>query len=68
MRHTQGVALWGGAQFEKQGRFAHNNVKHLEFSPGENYMLTCNFDENDPRAIIFWEVSLRVSGLRWMCE
>lgn len=54
--HRKGVALWGGAQFEKQGRFAHNNVKHLEFSPGENYMLTCNFDENDPRAIIFWEV------------
>lgn len=53
--HTPGIALWGGDQFEKQGRFAHSNVKVIEFSPCETYLLTCNFDTSD-RAIIIWEV------------
>ncbi|KAG5178681.1 eukaryotic initiation factor 3b [Tribonema minus] len=53
--HIPGIALWGGEQFEKQGRFAHSNVKVIEFSPCENYLLTCNFDTTE-RAMIVWEV------------
>mmetsp|Transcript_13914 Transcript_13914/g.19676 ORF Transcript_13914/g.19676 Transcript_13914/m.19676 type:complete len:709 (+) Transcript_13914:83-2209(+) len=53
--HLRGTALWGGPKFEKQGRFAHNNVKDVNFSPCEKYMLTCNNDNTD-KAIIIWEV------------
>ncbi|KAH8048891.1 hypothetical protein JL720_15742 [Aureococcus anophagefferens] len=31
--HNKGIALWGDAAFSKQGRFAHDGVKKLEFSP-----------------------------------
>merc|ERR550514_848938 len=40
--HNKGIALWGDSDFNKQGRFAHNGVKQLDFSPGENYMTTAN--------------------------
>jgi translation initiation factor 3 subunit B len=53
--HAPGIALWGGPQFEKQGRFAHRDVKRVDFSPCENYLLTCNFDDSD-RAFIVWDV------------
>eukprot|EP00439_Symbiodinium_sp_Y106_P057669 s942_g8.t1 len=33
--HKQGVALWGGPEFTKKIRFAHDGVKYLEFSPTE---------------------------------
>jgi translation initiation factor 3 subunit B len=38
--HKQGVALWGGPSWKKIGRFAHPNVKLVDFSPNENYMVT----------------------------
>ena len=33
--HKQGVALWGGPEFERQGRFGHNGVQMIDFSPCE---------------------------------
>ena len=33
--HNKGIALWGDAAFSKQGRFAHDGVNKLEFSPRE---------------------------------
>ncbi|CAN0254964.1 unnamed protein product, partial [Discosporangium mesarthrocarpum] len=53
--HVPGIALWGGSRFEKQGRFAHRDVKVVEFSPCETYVMTCNFEEGN-KAIIIWEV------------
>lgn len=38
--HKQGVALWGGEKWERVVRFAHPNVKLLDYSPGENYLIT----------------------------
>eukprot|EP00434_Breviolum_minutum_P024510 symbB.v1.2.021649.t1/scaffold1746.1/size103363/7 len=52
--HKQGVALWAGPEFTKKIRFAHDGVKHLEFSPTEEYALTWNGTgalENDPQAV-----------------
>lgn len=54
--HRKGIAVWGGQAFEKIGRYAHPGVKAAEFSPGESYIITCNFIEGDPRAIIVWDV------------
>lgn len=38
--HRQGIVLWGGENFDKLGRFSHANVKDLDFSPCEKYMVT----------------------------
>jgi translation initiation factor 3 subunit B len=38
--HLQGIALWGGPNWEKQMRFAHENVQVIQFSPNEKYCVT----------------------------
>ncbi|BGP15058.1 Translation initiation factor 3 subunit b [Rhodosporidiobolus nylandii] len=38
--HLQGVALWGGNSFERINRFAHPEVKLIDFSPYERYLVT----------------------------
>lgn len=58
--HNRGIALWGDAQFSKQGRFAHAGVKHLDFSPNENYMITISSPESrDNRSAVVWDVRSR---------
>lgn len=44
--HLQGVALWGGASFDRINRFAHPEVKLIDFSSYERYLVTWS-----PRAI-----------------
>jgi translation initiation factor 3 subunit B len=38
--HLQGVALWGGSSFERINRFAHPEVKLVDFSSYERYLVT----------------------------
>jgi len=38
--HNQGIALWGGPEFERICKFAHNNVAKVAFSPCERYLVT----------------------------
>ncbi|KAG0447216.1 hypothetical protein HPP92_028477 [Vanilla planifolia] len=39
--HRQGAAVWGGATtFNRLMRFAHAQVKLIDFSPGEKYLIT----------------------------
>lgn len=38
--HRQGVALWAGDNWERVGRFAHNDVRLVDFSPNEKYLVT----------------------------
>ena len=57
--HNKGIALWGDAAFSKQGRFAHDGVKKLEFSPREAYMVTSNEIPGDKRGCIFWDLRTR---------
>jgi len=40
--HQPGIALWAGPEFTKKVRFAHDSVKHIEFSPNEEFILTWN--------------------------
>lgn len=54
--HPQGIALWGGENWEKIQRFAHKQVRIALFSPNEKYLITCNDVEGD-NAIIVWDVS-----------
>ena len=59
--HITGVKLWGGEKFESKGRFGHNNVEDMSFSPCENYLVTYRlYDQgsyhnpnNEP--IILWD-------------
>jgi len=48
---SKGVILWGGANYEKIGRFPASGVQFVIFSPRENYMLTNNNNAKDPAAI-----------------
>ncbi|CAI5760251.1 unnamed protein product [Candida verbasci] len=38
--HPQGVQSWGGKDFKSIKRFFHNQVRLIDFSPNENYMVT----------------------------
>ena len=38
--HKQGVQLWGGSNWDRISKYAHPNVKLLDFSPNESYMVT----------------------------
>lgn len=57
--HHKGIALWGDAEFSKQGRFAHAGVKHLQFSPREHYMITASNEARDKRGVVVWDVRTR---------
>lgn len=38
--HPQGVQSWGGANFERLEKFVHPQVRLIDFSPSEKYMVT----------------------------
>eukprot|EP00884_Botryococcus_braunii_P018580 jgi/Botrbrau1/5405/Bobra.182_1s0009.1 len=38
--HRQGVAIWGGSSFVRIHRFNHPNVRLVDFSPNEKYLVT----------------------------
>mmetsp|Transcript_46089 Transcript_46089/g.110990 ORF Transcript_46089/g.110990 Transcript_46089/m.110990 type:complete len:611 (+) Transcript_46089:230-2062(+) len=59
--HRPGIRLWGGEKFEAAGRFMHNNVKRIEFSPRETFVVTYTWpdrpgDADDYDAAIVWDV------------
>lgn len=43
--HAPGVALWGGERFQSLCRFSHPHVSLVDFSPCENYLVTCSTAE-----------------------
>ncbi|KAK2643511.1 hypothetical protein Ddye_025274 [Dipteronia dyeriana] len=49
--HRQGAAVWGGADtFNRLMRYAHPQVKLIDFSPGEKYLVTYSSHEpSNPR-------------------
>ncbi|KAF9662035.1 hypothetical protein SADUNF_Sadunf18G0011200 [Salix dunnii] len=51
--HRQGVAVWGGAStFNQLMRYAHPQVKLIDFSPGEKYLVTYSSHEpSNPRDV-----------------
>lgn len=52
--HEPGLAIWGGEEFQKLGRFPHGHVQYFEFSPNEKYIVTCNGAEKE--CYIVWDV------------
>jgi len=56
--HKQGIALWGGPDFTRVGRFLHPNVTYFQFSPCERYFITyskTSVSPEDPQNLIIWE-------------
>lgn len=53
---SKGVILWGGASYEKIGRFPHQGVQFVVFSPKEKFLLTCNNNANSDDAIKIFNV------------
>lgn len=43
--HRQGVALWGGTNWQRIQRINHGNVRLIEFSPDEHYVVTYSTEE-----------------------
>ena len=57
--HKLGVALWGTAKFSRIGKFEHQGVQHIDFSPCERYMVTFSnvvLDPDNPINIIIWDI------------
>jgi translation initiation factor 3 subunit B len=57
--HRPGVALWGAEKFQKRARFMHQDVKFIEFSPSEEYLLTWNGKhaaEKDAESVRVWRI------------
>eukprot|EP00897_Mesotaenium_endlicherianum_P005996 jgi/Mesen1/5424/ME000027S04793 len=48
--HRQGAAVWGGASWQRLMRFAHPQVRLIDFSPGEKFLVTYSSHEpTNPR-------------------
>lgn len=54
--HRPGVKLWGGENFEAQGRFIHSDVSMLDFSPCENYLVTYAYGGPQKDAMQVWDI------------
>jgi translation initiation factor 3 subunit B len=57
--HRPGIALWGAEKFQKRGRFMHQDVKFIDFSPNEEYLLTWNGKhaaEKDTESVRIWRM------------
>jgi translation initiation factor 3 subunit B len=58
--HKPGIACWGGPKFTKRARLLHADVKQVDFSPNEEYLLTWNGKhsaEKDPDSIKVWHIA-----------
>ncbi|KAJ3287790.1 Translation initiation factor 3 subunit b [Borealophlyctis nickersoniae] len=59
--HKQGIVLWGGPSWSKLVRFAHPNVKLIDFSPNEKYLVTWSHEpfttaDGEQHHIIIWDI------------
>lgn len=60
--HMQGIILWAGKDWVNVHRFEHPNVKLIDFSPCENFLVTYSpqFEDNDnpkdPQAVVVWDI------------
>jgi translation initiation factor 3 subunit B len=68
--HKQGIALWAGEKFQKwKVRFPHENVKFIDFSPNEDFLLTWNAShpsEGDENAVKIFRVL--TGECMWKCR
>jgi translation initiation factor 3 subunit B len=68
--HDRGIALWAGEEFNQFMRFSHVGVQFIDFSPCENYLVTCNPSRAgiDDQALIIWCVKSGQKKRAFTCE
>jgi len=54
---SKGVILWSGPNYEKTGRFKAPGVRHVVFSPQENFLLTSSEDLHNPHTTQIFHVA-----------
>jgi len=55
--HRQGIALWGGKKWKGLQRFAHPQVKLIDFSPSETYLVTWSDQATfASESVIVWDI------------
>jgi translation initiation factor 3 subunit B len=55
--HKQGVAIWGGPQFQKINKFPHLGTTHVDFSPKENFIVTYgSASAGGGSKVIIWDI------------
>lgn len=53
--HKPGVAIWGGTSYNKINKFPHPGTQFVDFSPGENYLVTYGPTQTGQK-IIIWDI------------
>lgn len=68
--HDRGIALWAGEEFNQFMRFSHHGVQLIDFSPCENYLVTCNPNRAgiDDQALVIWCVRSGQQMRSFTCE
>uniref|UniRef100_A0A8R1E1K4 Eukaryotic translation initiation factor 3 subunit B n=1 Tax=Caenorhabditis japonica TaxID=281687 RepID=A0A8R1E1K4_CAEJA len=62
--HKRGIILWGGPEYARAHRFAHDNVQYIDFSPCETFLVTYAAPEETEK---WWDCekdSLRIWDVR----
>lgn len=54
--HRQGIALFGGKKWKGLQRFAHPQVKLIDFSPNETYLVTWSDVATFEGSVIVWDI------------
>lgn len=68
--HKQGIALWGGDEYNRIGKFGHQGVQMIDFSPCERYIVTFSplpDTASDPQSIIIWDVRTGAKKRAFQC-
>ncbi|UMM16766.1 hypothetical protein L5515_013638 [Caenorhabditis briggsae] len=62
--HKRGIILWGGKDYARAHRFAHDNVQYIDFSPCETFLVTYAAPEENNSWGDYEKDSLRVWDVR----
>jgi len=55
--HNLGIALWSGPKFTQFARFSKRNVKCIDFSPRDNYLVTYSpSNEANQKTLVVWYI------------
>lgn len=54
--HRQGIAIFGGKKWKGLQRFAHPQVKLIDFSPSETYLVTWSDIPTFDGSVIVWDI------------
>lgn len=67
--HKQGVAIWGGPQFQRINKFPHPGTTHVDFSPKENFIVTYgSAGAGGGSKVIIWDIRTGLEKRSFVAE